>query len=154
MESNDQAVQVEERQAVFEIRASNTNTTGCLLTHDVQGQPSHYILPPIQNILISLEKFSDSYHLNGIYMVWMLLMIKSLNAIFKNQNMLLQQQHINLQFFCLFFFLAILGLHLWHMEVPSLGDELELQLLAYTTPTARPDLSQVCDLHFNPKLDP
>ena len=32
--------------------------------------------------------------------------------------------------FCLFFFL---GPHLWHIEVPRLGVESELQLLAYTT---------------------
>ena len=35
----------------------------------------------------------------------------------------------------LFFFL-FLGLHAWHMEVPSLGVELELHLLAYTIATA------------------
>ena len=31
--------------------------------------------------------------------------------------------------------------HSWHMEVPRLGVESELQLLAYTTATATPDLS-------------
>ena len=34
-----------------------------------------------------------------------------------------------------------------HMEVLRLGFESELQLLAYTTATAMPDLSCVCDLH-------
>ena len=33
------------------------------------------------------------------------------------------------------------------MEVPRLGVELELQLLPYTTATATPDLSRICDLH-------
>ena len=33
----------------------------------------------------------------------------------------------------------------WHMEVPRLGAEVEL--LAYTTATATPDPSCVCDLH-------
>ena len=32
-----------------------------------------------------------------------------------------------------------LGPHLWHMEVPSLGVESELQLPAYATATATPD---------------
>ena len=32
------------------------------------------------------------------------------------------------------------------MDVPRLGDELELQLLAYTTATATQDLSRICDL--------
>ena len=46
-----------------------------------------------------------------------------------------------------FFSLFFLGLHLLHMEFPRLGVELELQLLAYTTATATPDPSHVCDLH-------
>ena len=33
------------------------------------------------------------------------------------------------------------------MEVPGLGVELELQLPAYITDTAIPDLSQICDLY-------
>ena len=36
-------------------------------------------------------------------------------------------------------------LHLWHMEVPRLGVELELQPLAYTTATATPDPSCLGD---------
>ena len=36
------------------------------------------------------------------------------------------------------------------MEVPKLGVESELQLLAYTTATAMPDPSRVCDLHHSP----
>ena len=35
------------------------------------------------------------------------------------------------------------------MEIPNLGIELELQLLAYTTATAMPDPSHVCDLHHS-----
>ena len=35
-----------------------------------------------------------------------------------------------------------LGPHLWHMEVPGLGVELELQLLAYTVVTWDP--SSIC----------
>ena len=38
-------------------------------------------------------------------------------------------------------------LHLWHMEVPRLGVQLELQLLAYTIAIAMWDLSHICDLH-------
>ena len=34
-----------------------------------------------------------------------------------------------------FFFFFFLGPHLWHMEVPSLGIKLKLQLSAYTTVT-------------------
>ena len=50
-------------------------------------------------------------------------------------------------FLTLFFFFCFLGLHLRHMEVPRLGVDSELQLPAYTPPTAKPDLSHVCDLH-------
>ena len=45
------------------------------------------------------------------------------------------------------FVFAFLGLHLWHMEVPRLGAEWELQSLAYAT--AMPDLSHVCDLYHS-----
>ena len=37
------------------------------------------------------------------------------------------------------FFFFFLGPHLWHIEVPRLGVQLELQLLAYATATAIPD---------------
>ena len=43
--------------------------------------------------------------------------------------------------------LFFLSLHPWHMEVPRLGVQLELQLPACTTATAMPDISCVCDLH-------
>ena len=35
------------------------------------------------------------------------------------------------------------------MEVPRLGFESELQLLATATATATPDLSCICDLHYS-----
>ena len=55
----------------------------------------------------------------------------------------------NLQFTCFlfwlfFFFLVILGPHLWHREVPRLGVESELQLQTYATATAMQDPSHVC----------
>ena len=49
------------------------------------------------------------------------------------------------QLFC--FVLLFLGLHLQHREVLRLGFELELQLPAYTTAPATPDLSCICGLH-------
>ena len=42
-------------------------------------------------------------------------------------------------------------MHPRHMEVPRLGVELELQLLAYATATARPDTSCICNLHHSPR---
>ena len=48
-----------------------------------------------------------------------------------------------------FFFLLFLGPLPRHMEVPRLGVESELQLLAYTTATAMPDPSHVWDLHHS-----
>ena len=56
--------------------------------------------------------------------------------------------HVSIGLF-FFFFFFFLGLHQWHMEVPRLSVELELQLLAYTSATAMPDLSHVCDLHHS-----
>ena len=49
----------------------------------------------------------------------------------------------------IFFFFCFLGPHLQHVEVPRLGVELELQLPAYTTATAMPDLNHLCDPHHN-----
>ena len=50
-------------------------------------------------------------------------------------------------FFKSFFFFFLLGLHPWHMEGSRLGVQSELYLLAYTTATAMPDLSRICDLY-------
>ena len=49
-------------------------------------------------------------------------------------------------FFNLFFLFTV---HLQHMEVPRLGGELELQLLAYTTARSTLDLSCICDPHHS-----
>ena len=49
----------------------------------------------------------------------------------------------------LFIYFALLGMHLWHREVPRLGAESELQLPVYTTATAMEDVSHVCDLHYS-----
>ena len=46
-------------------------------------------------------------------------------------------------------FFFFLGPHSRHMEVPRLGVQMELQLLAYTTATATQNLSCVCDLHHS-----
>ena len=48
--------------------------------------------------------------------------------------------------FQLLYFFFFLRLHLHHMEVPRLGVKSEWKLLAYTTATAKLDLSLVCDL--------
>ena len=47
---------------------------------------------------------------------------------------------------CVFLLFCFLGLHLWHMEVPTQGVESELQLPAYTPATTMQDLSCICDL--------
>ena len=47
----------------------------------------------------------------------------------------------------LFIYFCFFGLYLWHMEVPRLGVQSELQLLDYTTATAMPDPSRACDLY-------
>ena len=48
-----------------------------------------------------------------------------------------------------FFFLSFVFLGLYpHMDVPRLGTELELQLLAYVTAIATGDLSLICNLYY------
>ena len=51
--------------------------------------------------------------------------------------------------FFLFLFFFFLGPHPQLMEVPRLWVELELQLLAYTTATAKPDPNHICNLHHS-----
>ena len=46
-----------------------------------------------------------------------------------------------------FFFSVFLGPCLWHMEVPRLEVESELQLPVYPTATEMPDPRRVCNLH-------
>ena len=48
-----------------------------------------------------------------------------------------------------FFVFVFLQPNSRHMKVPRLGDELELQLLAYTTATAMRDLSCICNPHYS-----
>ena len=63
----------------------------------------------------------------------------------KDTNLVAYKCH---SFIYLFIYL-FLGLHLWHMEVPNLGVESELQLPAYTTVTATWDPSLIHDLHHS-----
>ena len=51
--------------------------------------------------------------------------------------------------FVLFWFCFVLGPDLQHVEGPRLGVKSELYLLAYTTTTATPDPSNICDLQFS-----
>ena len=48
-----------------------------------------------------------------------------------------------------YFYFCFLGPHLRHREVPRLGVEWELQLLAYTTATTTQGPSHICDLHHS-----
>ena len=54
-------------------------------------------------------------------------------------------------FVCLFVFwsFVFIGSHPWHMDVPRLGVQWELQPPAYTTATATWDLSCVCNLYHS-----
>ena len=59
--------------------------------------------------------------------------MKSLSQLYKD---IPEANYLLPNFIYLFIFL---GPHPWHMEVPRVGVEWELQLLAYTTATAMPD---------------
>ena len=72
-------------------------------------------------------------------------MLKGNNTPTHNRWMKLNAKHTQQSTLLLLFFL-FLWLHLLHMEVPRLGVESELQLSAFATATAMPDLSYVCDL--------
>ena len=53
---------------------------------------------------------------------------------------------LHLMYVCIYLF-SFLGQHLWHIDIPRLGVESELQPLAYTTATQDP--SHVYDLHHS-----
>ena len=53
------------------------------------------------------------------------------------------------QILLLLFFFFLSGLQVRHMEIPRLGVESELQLLAYTTAPETLDMSYMCDLHHS-----
>ena len=48
-----------------------------------------------------------------------------------------------------FFSFNFLWPRLWHMELPGLGVESDLQLLATASASATPDLRGICDLRRN-----
>ena len=64
-------------------------------------------------------------------------------------HFLLQAKIITFSSFFFFIFFYFLWPHLWHVEIPRLGVELEPQLLATATVIAMPDPSLVCSLHHN-----
>ena len=65
----------------------------------------------------------------------------------RNENELSAKEATDTLSILYFFF--FLGRCLWRMETPRLGVESELQLQAYTTVTAKGDLSRVCGLHHS-----
>ena len=91
-------------------------------------------------ITIKTNKFQRGFHMaNFLYMNC------QVNWFWK--HILLCDIMFELTFFSLW-------LHLRHMEVPRLGVQLELELPAYTTATATPDLSCVCNLHSSLQRKP
>ena len=61
---------------------------------------------------------------------------------------------LSLSFFLPSFLSVFLGLHQRHMEVPRLGVRSKLQLPAYTTATATPDLSPICNVDHSSRQHP
>ena len=49
----------------------------------------------------------------------------------------------------LFFFFCLFRAHPRHMKLPKLGVKSDLQVLAYATAVAMPDLTCLCDLHHS-----
>ena len=91
--------------------------------------------PPFSLILINLEGNRGGDH-SGYFL---------LNEGKVNFSGLVER--MSLTFISCWRFYFFKGPHLWHMDVPRQGVESELQLLAYATATAMPDVSGICDLH-------
>ena len=101
----------------------------CNRMHTGQSQPTRLLISRTQGLcFIHLSTFSSqqsAWHIVGTQQIFV-------------------KQSFN-------FFFYFLGLHPQHMEVPRLGVQLELQLLAYTTATATSDPSRVWDPHHSPR---
>ena len=95
------------------------------------SQRGHWHLPWLWTPLIS---FHHSGYTSRIIIV-----------MFKRNTNNKRNTKKNYFFFTFFIFRA----HLRHTEVPRLGVELELQLPAYTSATAKQDPSHICDLHHS-----
>ena len=93
------------------------------LTRQIWGKKSWYPFHTIDSNLI--QKWIEELNMNGKAIIFLEIII------------------------IIVFFFLILGLHPWHMEVPRLGVEWELKLLAYTTAIATQELSHVCDLNHS-----
>ena len=78
--------------------------------------------------------------------VWLIYSVVSISAV--------QHGDPVLYIYIYILFLVFLRPHLWHMEVPRLGVESALQLLACAIVTAMPHLSCLCDLHHKEMLGP
>ena len=80
-------------------------------------------------VILLLLLCQNLWHFNSVSIVIILIVVKNC--------------------FLIYLFTCFSGPHPQHMEVPRLGIQSELQLLTYTTATAMPDLSCVCDLHHS-----
>ena len=83
-------------------------------------------------------------HLSFLFIIFFCPKVSLLHYLVYSLYVFLLRFSISLFFFFFFLYFVFLGLHPRHMEVPRLGVE---SGLAYTTATATPDLSHICDLH-------
>ena len=67
----------------------------------------------------------------------------------QKQNTIAKTTRYHYHYYYYYLSFVFLGLHPQHMEVPRLGVQSELQLLAYAKATAMPDLSCFCKLHHS-----
>ena len=109
------------------------------------------VLNSLKKVLQFLLHRSDKY-IQGYVHTWSILYyfflaqkhLHRLHGVLEDDD----KQYIDSRVLFLFFF-VFLGPNPRHMEVPRLGVQLELWLLAYATGTAMPDASFVCSLHHS-----
>ena len=106
-----------------------------------------YVLDSNYNNCQVSEKFSCNYERVWSFEMFYIWILKNKWArLFKSSRRIIVTS-ILLLFFFIFCLFVFLGPRPWHLEVPGLGVELELQLPAYARATATEDPSCVCDLH-------
>ena len=86
-------------------------------------------------ILVTLGIASYSFVITNRFKLYVLLSIRKIRKFENVANIF--------KFYFIFLSFVFLGPYPRHMEVPRLGVQLKLQLLAYTTATAMPDPSHI-----------
>ena len=116
--------------------------------HGNTGSLTHFVSPGIEPVssrmLVRFISAEPQWELQASFTSDQLAMNSGVPT--TSWDSIIHQNNKRTTFFIFFFPFFFLGPHLQDMEVPRLAAESELELPAYPTAMAAPDLSHICDL--------